>query len=59
MTARAWGGKTPSEWDSLSPDDRAEMMALEWAESVMRQWDSLSKEELAAMQFEQTEGSDG
>ena len=50
MTARAWG-RTPSEWDSLSTDDRAEMMALEWSEAIMRQWDSLSKEELAAMRF--------
>ncbi len=57
MTARAWH-RIPSEWDSLSKDDKAEMMALEWAESIMRQVDGLSKEELAAMKFEQGGDSD-
>ena len=52
MTARAWG-RIPSQWDRLSREDKAEMMALEWAESIMRQMDSLSKEDLAALKFEQ------
>jgi hypothetical protein len=51
VTAKAWG-KIPSQWDRLSPEDKAEMMALEWAESIMRQWDSLSKKELAAMRLD-------
>ena len=61
MTAKAWGGKTPSEWDSLSSDDKAEMMALVWAEGIMQQMDSLTKEELIAMRFESAkpEQSDG
>ena len=50
-TAKAWG-RIPSQWDKLSREDRAEMMAYEWAESIMRQWDSLSKEELAAMRVD-------
>ena len=58
MTARAWG-RIPSQWDRLSKEDKAEMMALEYAEAIMRQWDSLSQEELAAMRFEQTETPNG
>jgi len=34
QTAKAWG-KTPSEWNALSADDRAEMMALEEVEGIM------------------------
>ena len=60
MTAKTWQ-RTPSEWDRLSPDDKAEMLALTWAESVMQHWDSLTKEELTAMRFDslKPEQSDG
>lgn len=46
--AKEWN-RIPSQWDRLSKDDKAEMMALSWAESVMRQVDSLSRQEQTAI----------
>jgi hypothetical protein len=38
QAAKAWHLKSPSEWDGLSKEDRAEMLALQEAENVMQSW---------------------
>ena len=44
QTAKAWG-KLPSEFDSLSEEDRAWMMALGRTEGGMRGYDAYRAEE--------------
>ena len=51
LAAKAWG-QTPSGWDSLSVEDRAEMMAIEWAQGVMRSWEQLTPEQIAMLQMQ-------
>jgi len=51
LAAKAWG-QTPSGWDSLSVEDRAEMMAIEWAQGVMRAWEQLTPEQIAMLQMQ-------
>jgi len=38
QTAKAWGIKSPSQWDRLSKEDRAEMLALQEAENIIESW---------------------
>lgn len=38
QAARSWNHKSPSSWDGLSKEDRAEMLALQEAENVMQSW---------------------